>query len=207
MATRIAVLDYEAGNLHSVLRGLAQAGGDAFVTRNATDAAAADALVVPGVGHYGQCLSQLIDAGLQTLVSEWVAERRPLFGICVGMQIMYPRSEEAPDVRGLGLLPGEVKRLGDEVVVPHMGWDRIRVVADEPLLEGLDGERAYFANSYYAAPADPAHVTAVCDYGPGFPCVVRPGSVVGVQFHPEKSAEVGARVLSNFVSTVTRRIN
>ena len=196
------MLDYEAGNLHSVEKGLIKAGGDAFVTADARTAAAADAIVVPGVGHFGQCVAQLVAAGLQAMLREWVADQRPVLGICVGMQILYPSSEEAPGVEGLGLLPGRVRRLPHEVVVPHMGWDRVRVVAEEPLLAGLDGLRTYFANSYYAEPERQDHVMAVCDYGPGFPCVVRTGSVVGMQFHPEKSAEVGAGLLRNFVATL-----
>lgn len=200
---RIAVLDYQAGNLHSVQRALDKAGGAAYITADRAEADTADALVVPGVGHYGQCVGQLMDAGLQPLVAEWVAAGRPVLGICVGMQILYPSSEEAPGVQGLGLLPGTVRRLPDRVVVPHMGWDQVRVIDhDEPLLAGLDGLRTYFANSYYADPADAGHVQAVCDYGPGFPCVVRTGSVIGMQFHPEKSAEVGARLLRNFVGTL-----
>ena len=198
-ALRLAVLDYGAGNLRSVEKALQRAGAEAVVTDSGEAAADADALVVPGVGHFGQCVRQFRAAGFETLVSRWFAAERPLLGICVGMQILYATSEEDPSAEGLGILPGRVRRLPAEVTVPHMGWDTVVATRDDPVLAGLDGEQMYFANSYYADPADDAHVVATCDYGPGFPCVVRTGSVVGTQFHPEKSAAAGARLLDNFI--------
>jgi glutamine amidotransferase len=201
---RIAVLDYDAGNLRSAAKALDRAGADAFVTRDPAEAAAADALVVPGVGHFGQCARQFRDAGLEGLVRDWVAADRPLLGVCIGMQILYAASEEDPGTPGLGILPGRVRRLPGSVTVPHMGWNVVRGVIDDPLLEGLAGERCYFVHSYYAAPDDDAHVVAVCDYGPGFPCIVRVGATVGTQFHPEKSSAVGGRLLANFVTEVAR---
>ena len=200
--TRVAVLDYQAGNLRSAAKAFERAGAQALVTDDAETASTADLLVVPGVGHFGQCTRRFREAGYVDLVAEWVGAQRPVLGICVGMQILYASSEEDPDAVGLGLLPGRVRRLPAEVVVPHMGWDV--VVADRPdsLLDGVDGEHLYFANSYYADPADDAHVVASCAYGPGFPCVVRTGSVVGTQFHPEKSADVGARFLANLLAEV-----
>lgn len=201
-ALRLAVLDYGAGNLRSVEKALQRAGAEAVVTDSGEAAADADALVVPGVGHFGQCVRQFRAAGFETLVSRWFAAERPLLGICVGMQILYATSEEDPSAEGLGILPGRVRRLPAEVTVPHMGWDTVVATRDDPVLAGLDGEQMYFANSYYADPADDAHVVATCDYGPGFPCVVRTGSVVGTQFHPEKSAAVGAALLTNWVRAV-----
>lgn len=204
MTLKVAILDYRAGNLRSVQKALERAGADALVTDDAGEAAASDLIVVPGVGHFGQCVRRFAEAGFTALIADWVADDRPLFGICIGMQILYAHSEEDPDAQGLGLLPGRVRRLPDEVTVPHMGWDTVVAVGGpsaEPLLDGLDGEQFYFANSYYAEPADAAHVVAVCTYGPGFPCVVRTGPVVGTQFHPEKSSDVGARLLANLVRT------
>lgn len=196
------MLDYDAGNLRSAARALDRAGADVTVTADAARAADADALVVPGVGHFGQCVRQFRGAGLEGLVTEWVAADRPLLGVCVGMQILYGASDEDPATPGLGVLPGRVRRLPDDVTVPHMGWNTVDVVRPDPLLDGLDGERCYFVHSYYADPGDDAHVVATTDYGPGFPCVVRVGATVGTQFHPEKSAGVGARLLANFVVSV-----
>jgi glutamine amidotransferase len=197
---RAAVLDYDAGNVRSARRGLEAAGADATVTGDPTLARAADVLVIPGVGHFGTCSRRLRERGLEEVVREFIAADRPVLGICVGMQLLYAGSDESPEP-GLGLLPGRVRRLPPGAVVPHMGWDVVRAAApDEPLLAGVDGRRCYFAHSYYAAPEDPAHVLASCDYaGTAFPCVVREGSVVGTQFHPEKSGTVGARLLANWL--------
>lgn len=199
--TMIAVLDYGAGNLRSAQRALQRAGADVTVTDNAEVAAAADALVVPGVGHFGQCVRQFAAAGFERLVRGWVADGRPLLGVCVGMQILYEASDEDP-VPGLGVLPGRVRRLPADVTVPHMGWNTVRAVRPDPLLDGIDGQQAYFVHSYAAEPSDDAHIRAVTDYGRGVVAVVRSGSVVGTQFHPEKSADVGARLLRNFVADV-----
>lgn len=199
---RIAVLDYDAGNLRSAEKALVRAGADAFVTGDARAAASADGLVVPGVGHFGQCVRQFVAAGLEPLVRRWVTEDRPLLGICVGMQILYKDSEEDPNATGLGVLPGRVRRLPHGLTVPHMGWNTVTAAQDDPLLAGVAGGQCYFVHSFYAEPSDDAHVVATCQYGLEFPCVVRVGRVVGTQFHPEKSAAVGGRLLKNFVAEV-----
>jgi imidazole glycerol phosphate synthase glutamine amidotransferase subunit len=204
MTVRIAVLDYGAGNLRSAEKALAVAGADAFVTADPDAAAAADALVVPGVGHFGACVRQFRDARLFDLVRGWVDQGRPLLGVCVGMQILYAGSEEDPGAAGLGLVPGRVRRLPPAVRVPHMGWNTVLATRDDPVLAGVAGEQVYFVHSYYAEPGDAGQVVATSDYGPGFPCVVRVGSVVGTQFHPEKSGIVGARLLANWVRAVAR---
>lgn len=211
----IALLDYQAGNLGSALRGLCRAGARVVVTDDAAVAAGADALVVPGVGHFSACLTSLCDARLTGLVTDWVAGGRPLLGICVGMQLLYEHSEEGGRA-GLGVLPGRVVRLPDTVRVPHMGWDVVTAASgheDDPLLDGIAGRRAYFVHSYFPRPADPAHVVATCSYPEPFPCVVRAAAgdaptdrmraaTVGTQFHPEKSGDVGARLLVNWVAEV-----
>jgi glutamine amidotransferase len=200
-----AVLDYEAGNVRSAKRGLDAAGARALITADPAEAARADVLVIPGVGHFGSCLRGLRAGGLVDVVSSFIADSRPVLGICVGMQLLYGVSEEA-DEPGLGLLAGTVVRFPDDVVVPHMGWDVIAPAVgreDDVLLAGIAGRRAYFAHSYYAVPEDPRHVVADCGYGGrGFPCIVREGSVVGTQFHPEKSGAVGARMLGNWLASL-----
>lgn len=214
MSVRVAVLDYEAGNVRSAAAGFTAAGAEAFVTSSVVEARGADALVVPGVGHIRSCLDNLRASGLHDLLGEWIADQRPLFGICVGMQLLYEHSDEGP-TDALGLLPGRVERFPAGVVVPHMGWDLVTAAdgrADDPLLAGVAGERCYFVHSYYAVPTDKMHVVGTCDYGllapsldgdaAGFPCLVREGSVVGTQFHPEKSGTVGRRLLTNWLSTL-----
>jgi imidazole glycerol phosphate synthase glutamine amidotransferase subunit len=200
----VAVLDYEAGNLRSAAKALARAGAEVTVTPDAAEAARADALVVPGVGNFGQCVRQFRAADLEGLVQDWVAADRPLLGICVGMQILYRSSDEEPETPGLGILPGHVRRLPGSVTVPHTGWNVVGAARPDALLDGVAGRRCYFNHAYYAAPDEDAHVLATCPYGPGFPCVVRVGACVGTQFHPEKSSDVGGRLLANFVREAAR---
>ncbi len=200
-----AVLDYDAGNVRSAKRGFDAAGADAVVTADPAVAARADVLVVPGVGHFSACLASMRRSGLEDVVQRFIADERPVFGICVGMQLLYARSEEG-DEPGLGLLPGTVERFPSGAVVPHLGWDLVHAAEgaeDDALLAGVTGERLYFVHAYYAVPTDPGHVVARCAYGGvDFPCLVREGSVVGTQFHPEKSGPVGARLLANWIASL-----
>jgi imidazole glycerol-phosphate synthase subunit HisH len=202
---RVAVIDYGAGNVRSAKRGFDVAGGEAFVTDQVDAAEAADVLVVPGVGHFDSCLRQLRESGLERVVRDFIEAGRPVFGICVGMQLLYEHSDEG-DVAGLGLLPGNVERFPDDAVVPHMGWDVVHPdegSEDDPLLVGVAGERCYYVHSYYAVPTARDHVVGRTAYGGvDFPCLVREGSVVGTQFHPEKSGEVGRRLLANWIATL-----
>jgi glutamine amidotransferase len=203
---RAAVLDYDAGNVRSARRGLEAAGADAVITSDPSEAAAADALVIPGVGHFGTCSRRLRERGLEEVVRGFIADARPVLGICVGMQLLYAGSEESEEP-GLGLLPGRVVRFSDRAVVPHMGWDVVDVTRPDPALGGIDGHRLYFAHSFYAVPDDEAHVLARCTYGgESFPCVVREGSVLGTQFHPEKSGAVGARLLADWVAAIDQEV-
>jgi imidazole glycerol-phosphate synthase subunit HisH len=199
-----AVLDYDAGNVRSAKRGFDAAGADAAIVRDPAQALRADVLVIPGVGHFGTCLTSLRRSGLEEGVRTFIAEARPVFGICVGMQLLYGRSAEG-DEPGLGLLPGVVERFPSGAVVPHMGWDVVRpspMAEGDPLLDGVASERLYFAHSYYAVPTDATHVVGTTVYGGvDFPCLVREGSVVGTQFHPEKSGPVGARLLTNWLAS------
>jgi glutamine amidotransferase len=203
---RAAVLDYDAGNVRSARRGLDAAGADAFITSDPTVAMSADALVIPGVGNFGTCSRRLRERGLEDVVREFVAQSRPVLGICVGMQLLYAGSEESSEP-GLGLLPGTVVRFPARAVVPHMGWDVVEVTRPDAVLARIDGRQLYFAHSYYAVPEDEAHVLARCHYGgEGFPCVVREGSVFGTQFHPEKSGAVGAQLLADWVTAVATEV-
>lgn len=202
-APRVAVLDYGAGNLRSAQRALERAGAEARIVTAADAAADVDALVVPGVGHFDACVRQLRAQGFEPLLAEWAAQQRPVLGICVGLQILFDGSDEGHEP-GLGLLPGTVRRLPATVAVPHMGWNVLTVVRDDPLVSGVDGAHAYFVHSY-APEADGDHVVATSFHGTTFGAVVRSGTVVGTQFHPEKSADVGRRVLANFLADVAAR--
>lgn len=197
----VAVLDYGAGNLRSAERALELGGADVTVTDDPAVADGADGLVVPGVGHFGQCVAAVRARGFDALVAAWQEGGRPVLGVCVGMQILFAASEEAPGVTGLGVLPGRNVRLPDTAPVPHMGWNRVRALRADPLLDGLDGAHMYFVHSYYAEPDDAAHVVAVADYGAEIPAVVRRGSIAATQFHPEKSAAAGGRLLANWLAS------
>ncbi|MEX0592868.1 MAG: imidazole glycerol phosphate synthase subunit HisH [Nitriliruptoraceae bacterium] len=202
-AVKVAVLDYNAGNVRSARRAFAEVGTDARITADAGDAADCDVLVVPGVGHFSSCLANLRRSGLHDVLGQWVQQQRPVFGICVGMQLLYSASEEG-DEPGLGLLPGKVVRFPTTAVVPHLGWNVVQATpghAQDALVAGVDRRRCYFTHSYYAVPDDATHVVATSTYGDAnFPCLVREGSVVGTQFHPEKSGRVGMRLLENWVT-------
>jgi imidazole glycerol-phosphate synthase subunit HisH len=152
---RVAVLDYDAGNVRSAKRGFDAAGADAFITGDPQVAEQAQVLVVPGVGNFASCLAHLRRSGLERLLRTWIGAGRPVFGICVGMQMLYEVSDEG-DEPGLGLLAGRVERFPSEAIVPHLGWDVVHAAAghaDDPLLAGVAGERLYFVHSYYAVPA------------------------------------------------------
>ena len=198
----IAILDYGTGNLLSVERALQHVGADAEITGDRTRALAADALVVPGVGHFGSCMRGLTQQGLGTAVRAFAAAGRPVFGVCVGMQILFEGSEEDTEP-GLGLLPGLVRRLPDSVKVPHMGWNDVTRTRAHPYVADIDdGERFYFVHSY-APSADPAITVGTAEHGHTFAAVVARENVFATQFHPEKSGDAGLRIYERFSKEVT----
>lgn len=204
----IAIVDYGVGNLRSAAKGLERAAADARldvevrVTGSASDLDRADAVVLPGVGAFGACMSNLAASGLVDPVVRVARSGRPFLGICVGMQILFEESSEFGPVEGLGILPGRVVRFRSrEVKVPHMGWNSLRISRAGGPLEGIsEGTYVYFVHSYYAEPADPAHVAATCEYGgETFAAAVARDRLFATQFHPEKSQDAGLRLLGNFV--------
>jgi glutamine amidotransferase len=200
---RIAVLDYGIGNLHSAQKGLEQTGAEAKLTANAADIEAADAVVLPGVGAFGACMAALAATGLDEQARKAAASGRPFLGICVGMQLLYDSSEESPGVAGLGILPGRITWLPETVKRPQMQWNTLACRRPEhPLLAGLDGAWLYFVHSLSAQPDEAAgpQIIATTDYGIDVVAAVARDQVMATQFHPEKSARAGFRLLHNFVS-------
>ncbi|MBS1836717.1 MAG: imidazole glycerol phosphate synthase subunit HisH [Actinobacteria bacterium] len=194
----IAVLDYGIGNLRSAEKALAHVGANAVLTADPDVVAAADGVVLPGVGAFGRCREALTETGLDDVALDAVASGRPFLGICVGMQLLYEGSEEAPGISGLGVLAGDVRRLPPGVKHPQMQWNRLEPLTESPLLDGL-GERPwmYFVHSY--APEATGDVIATCDYGGQVTAAAQREMVMATQFHPEKSGGPGLRLLSNFV--------
>ncbi|MEM8924704.1 MAG: imidazole glycerol phosphate synthase subunit HisH [Actinomycetota bacterium] len=200
---RIAVLDYEIGNLRSAQKALEVNGADARLTADPAEIEAADGVVLPGVGAFGACMQALADTGLDVQAKAAAASGRPFLGICVGMQLLHEGSDESPDAPGLGLLPGRVRWLPDGVKRPQMQWNRLDVRQPHPLLDGLDGSWLYFVHSL--APEATEAVVATTDYGGEVVAAVARDNVMATQFHPEKSARPGMRLLSNFVAMLGER--
>jgi glutamine amidotransferase len=204
----IAVLDYGIGNLRSAQKALERVGADARLTADPGLVADADAVVLPGVGNFGRCMEAIRATGLDVVAHDAVASGRPFFGICIGMQLLYEGSEEAPTSTGLGVLPGKVRWLPETVKRPQMQWNTLDIVRPSPLLDGLGGPSGrgsgpaepawmYFVHSFAAD--DDANTVATCDYGGPVCAAVQRGNVHAVQFHPEKSGAEGLRLLANFV--------
>ncbi len=200
---RIAILDYGMGNLRSVRRAVEHVGGTAEVVGAPDEAVRADAAIVPGVGAFGACMRGLGQTGLDAVVREMATDRRPVLGVCLGMQVLFSSSEEDDDP-GLGLVPGVVRRLeaGPGVKVPHMGWNDVRWTADHPLTRGIpSGTRFYFVHSYAPDVTDGVTV-GVTTHGREFTSAVASESVFATQFHPERSGEAGLALYEAFVKEV-----
>jgi len=194
----IAIADYGIGNLGSVTKAFRHVGAEVRLTGDPEELRRASALVLPGDGAFGATMAEVERRGLVPVLEEAVAEGRPLLGICIGMQLLFEESEEHGRHHGLGFLPGRVRRFDGELPVPHMGWNRLRVRQPHPLLDGVeDGSHVYFVHSYYCDAPDDV-VIASSDYGREFAAIVGRGSVLGVQFHPEKSQETGLRMVAGF---------
>jgi len=195
----IAIADYGIGNLGSVTKAFRRAGAEVLLTGDPDALRRADALVLPGDGAFAATMAEVERRGLVPVLREAVLAGKPLLGICIGMQLLFEESEEHGRHRGLGFLPGRVRRFEGELPVPHMGWNALRARRAHPLVDAVpDGSYVYFVHSYYCdAPEDV--VLASSDYGREFAAVVGRGAVLGVQFHPEKSQEVGLRMVESFV--------
>jgi glutamine amidotransferase len=203
----LAIIDYGMGNLRSVQKGFERVGVDAIVTRDAAGIKAAAGVVLPGVGAFGACMDNLREYGLIDVVHEVIAAGTPFLGICLGMQLLFDESEEFGPVAGLGILPGRCVRFRppaeSDLRVPHMGWNQIALRQRVPHLEGIaDCAFVYFVHSFYVVPTDPAVIATATDYGGEFVSSVAKDNIFACQFHPEKSQEVGLRILRNFGAVV-----
>ena len=200
----IAVLDYGMGNLHSVSRAVAIVGGDAETTREPEAVGRAAALVIPGVGAFGACVRALRERGLDRAIRDFVDTGRPVFGVCLGMQVLFQRSDEDPE-EGLSIVPGRSRKLPMDVKVPHMGWNTVEWSGEHAYLGGIpSGSHFYFVHSY-APDVIEGTTVGVTDYGRPFSAVVAKDNVFATQFHPEKSADAGLQIYASFVKAVSGR--
>lgn len=196
----VAVIDYDAGNTLSVTRALKKVGARVDLTPDPEEVAAADAVVLPGVGAFGDCMRKLRERGMDEACIETFRSGKPFLGVCVALQVFFETSDESPGVEGLGILPGKVVRfdVGD-LKVPHMGWNNLDLARPHPVLDGLDGEAFYFVHSYYPEPAEPADLLGTSEYGATFCAAAGRENLAAVQFHPEKSSLAGLKLYGNFL--------
>ncbi len=204
LRSTISIIDYGMGNLRSVQKAFEHIGAQAVITTDPETIEQSPAIVLPGVGAFGDAMRNLREAGLDAAIHRVVEAGKPFLGICLGQQLMFETSEEMGQHQGLGLLRGHVRRFPDsELKVPHIGWNQIHIRREDPLLAGVESESfAYFVHSYYVEPQDEEVILATTDYGIDFASIVGRDQMWGIQFHPEKSQDVGLRILENFVRVV-----
>lgn len=198
----IAIIDYDAGNLRSVEKALQFLGQEAVITRNRHEILRADKVILPGVGAFGDAMGRLNQYGLVDVIHQVAGQGTPFLGICLGLQLMFESSEESEGVAGLGLLRGRILRIPDcpNLKIPHMGWNSLEIKPDSRLFAGISsGAYVYFVHSYYLKAEDEAVVAASTEYSTHIHAAVETGSLYACQFHPEKSGDVGLKILKNFV--------
>ncbi len=201
----VAVVDYDAGNTLSVTRALEKVGASVDLTPDPAKVLAADAVVLPGVGAFGDCMEKLRERGLDEACREVFRSGKPFLGVCVALQIVFDSSTETPGVAGLGLMPGGVTRFeSGELKVPHIGWNEMTLVREHPILAGLDGETFYFVHSYYPEPEEPGDLVGETEYGARFCSAAGRDNLLAVQFHPEKSSRAGLKFYENFLTWARR---
>ncbi len=197
----VAVVDYDAGNTLSVTRALKKVGARVDLTSDPEAVSAADAVVLPGVGAFGDCMRQLRERGMDEACTEAFRSGKPFLGVCVALQVIFEASEESPDAEGLGLMPGSVVRFAvDGLKVPHIGWNELSLIRNHPVLDGLDGEAFYFVHSYFPEPEKTQDLIGETEYGRRFCSAAGTENLVAVQFHPEKSSGAGLKLYENFLS-------
>lgn len=199
----IAIIDYDAGNIKSVEKALQYLGEEAVITRDRDEILKSDKVILPGVGAFGDAMEKLKQYGLVETIHEVVDRQIPFLGICLGLQLMFESSEEAPGVEGLGLLPGKILRIPKKngMKIPHMGWNDLSIKKDARLFAGLEEHPyVYFVHSYYLQADDPSIVAATTEYGVTIHASVEKDNIFACQFHPEKSSIVGLQILKNFIA-------
>ena len=197
----VAIIDYDAGNIKSVEKALLHLGEEVMITRDREKILNSDKVILPGVGAFGDAMEKLRSYGLDKVIYEVVEKKIPFLGVCLGLQLLFEKSDETPGVKGLGILPGEVLRIPDKegLKIPHMGWNSLHLQNNGRLFQGIPEDTyVYFVHSYYLHAEEPEIVKAVTDYSTTIHASVEKGNVFACQFHPEKSSRYGLKILENF---------
>ncbi len=194
----ITIIDYKSGNLRSISNGFRKLDCDVEVTSDVEKIADADFLVLPGVGAFGEAMKNI--EPFKEVIYEHVNDDKPFLGICLGQQLFMSDSEESPEVKGLDFFKGSVEYLPVDLKIPHMGWNRLEVTNDSPILEGVDGKYFYFVHSYHVVPEDEEIIAATTDYGMDVVAALSQNNLFSTQFHPEKSGRDGLKILKNFIN-------
>lgn len=201
----IAIIDYGAGNIQSVSKALAHIGCEAFITRDKDKILKADGAVLPGVGSFGDTMDTMTEYGIKDTVIEYTKSGKPFLGICLGLQLLFPKSEESPDTKGLGIFDGSITKIpsGEGLKIPHIGWNSLDIKKSDGLFKGIGkNPYVYFVHSYFLNASDKSIVSAQTEYGVTIDAAVEKGNVYATQFHPEKSGETGLKILRNFADIV-----
>ncbi len=199
----IAIIDYGAGNLHSVKNALDSLAAESIISNNPEEILAADKIILPGVGAFGDAMAALENSGLTETVREAVRLNKPFLGICLGLHLLFEESEETPGVKGLGILKGRIVKIpsAEGIKIPHMGWNSLEIPKKSKILKEIGNEPyLYFVHSYYVQPSDEAVVSAYTDYGNRLAVAIERDNLFAVQFHPEKSGDTGHKILENFLN-------
>ena len=204
MATTIAILDYGSGNLHAVSHAIAKVGGNPLITSHPHEIQAAAAMLIPGVGHFGTCMRAIAHHGLDQVIRDFHAAARPIFGVCVGMQVLFKRSDEDPE-EGLTIIPGQSRRLPPNVKVPHTGWNTVEWSGRHPYIEGLRNREQFYFVHAFAPDVVVGTTIGVTTHGRPFSAVVAQDNVFATQFHPERSGDAGLHIYERFVKEVSGR--
>lgn len=201
----IAIIDYGAGNIQSVSKALAHIGCEAFITRDKDKILKADGAVLPGVGSFGDTMDTMNEYGIKDTVIKYTKSGKPFLGICLGLQLLFPKSEESPEAEGLGIFDGSITKIpsGEGLKIPHIGWNSLDIKKNDGLFKGIGkNPYVYFVHSYFLNASDKSIVSAQTEYGVTIDAAVEKGNVFATQFHPEKSGETGLKILRNFADIV-----
>ena len=196
----IVIIDYGSGNLKSIKNGFSKIGEKTVVSQDINEMEKADALVLPGVGAFGTAMEHL--ENYKDIIHEHINSGKPFLGVCLGLQVLFTKSQENEGVKGLDVFKGEVAKIPEGLKIPHMGWNDLKIVKECPILDGIENDYMYFVHSYYVKPDDEDIITATTNYGIDITAAVCQDNVFATQFHPEKSGEVGLNILRNFVKTI-----